>query len=103
MAKKRATPKHIPAIAVTAQRAARLYRLVTLLAAGPQSRNAIRKALRVDVRGFYRDLGLLRDSGIRVPLRDGYYALSMAATTAYARLPFPDPHLNLGDARQLAH
>lgn len=102
MAKKRATRSKTPAIAVTAQRAARLYRLVTLLAAGPQTRDAIRKALRMDVRGFYRDLGLLRQSGINVPLRDGQYILSRAATTAYARLPFPDPHLNLGEARQLA-
>jgi hypothetical protein len=102
MAKKRALRKKMPAIAVTAQRAARLYRLVTLLAGGPQTRDAIRKSLRVDVRGFYRDLGLLRQSGIHVPLRDGHYALNMAPTTAYARLPFPDPHLNLGEARQLA-
>ncbi len=102
MAKKRATRSKTPAIAVTAQRAGRLYRLVTLLAAGPQTRDAIRKALRMDVRGFYRDLGLLRESGIHVPLRDREYVLNMPATTAYARLPFPDPHLNLGEARQLA-
>jgi hypothetical protein len=102
MAKMRNPRPSTPATTVTAQRAARLHRLVTLLAAGPQTREAIRKRMRMDVRSFYRDLELLRTAGIKVPLRDRHYVLNMGAATAYARLPFPDPHLSLGDAQQLA-
>ncbi len=102
MAKKRTARASPAATTVTALRAARLHRLVTLLAAGPQTRDALRKRMRMDVRSFYRDLELLRTAGIKVPLRERRYELSMDAATAYRLLPFPDPHLNLGDAQQLA-
>jgi len=88
--------------AVTPERAARLYRLLRLLAAGPQSRATLARRLRLDVRGFYRDLELLRAAGIELELHEGHYRLSEAAAVAVARLPFPDPHLNLGEAVQLA-
>jgi hypothetical protein len=102
MAKKRKSRPKTEAVAVTAERAARLYRLVALLAAAPQTREALRKQMRVDVRSFYRDLWLLRQSGIKVHLRERRYVLKVAPATAYARLPFPDPHLDLGEAQQLA-
>jgi hypothetical protein len=35
-------------------------------------------------------------------LRDHRYALTEPAGEAIARLPFPDPRLTLGEARQLA-
>lgn len=87
---------------VTADRAARLYRLLRLLGEGPQSRAALTRRLRLDVRGFYRDLELLRAAGIDVPLEGGRYSLTGRLDQAVARLPFPDPHLTLGEAVLIA-
>jgi predicted DNA-binding transcriptional regulator YafY len=102
MAKKGTTPGRSSAKAVTADRAARLYRLLKLLEDGPHTREELTRQLRLDVRGFYRDLELLRECGIHLALRDHHYSLPGAAGDAVARLPFPDPHLNLGEAQQLA-
>ena len=102
MARKRTTRPAALARTVTAERAARLYRLLQLLGKGPQSREALTRRLRLDVRGFYRDLELLRASGIDVPLREGRYTLQEKVDQATARLPFPDPRLTLGEASQLA-
>ena len=99
MSKKRA--EQSPA-SVTAERAGRLFRMLTLLAAGPQARTTLTRRLRLGVRGFYRDLEVLRDAGIRVALSNGKYALLEDAAAALERLPFPDPGLTLGEARQLA-
>jgi hypothetical protein len=65
-------------------------------------RDAIARKLGLDIRGFYRDLGLLRTSGISVRLTRGRYKLDGELEEAVARLPFPDPLLTLGEARQLA-
>lgn len=104
MAKKRKTPaKPISAtVSVTPERFVRLYRMVKLLADGAQSREAIARRLRLDVRGFYRDLDLLRSSGLTVTLLSGRYTLEQDAEEAMALLPFPDPRLTLGAARALA-
>jgi predicted DNA-binding transcriptional regulator YafY len=102
MAKKPRTRPGPEPRAVSAERAARLYRLLQLLRGGPQTRLALTRRLRLDIRGFYRDLELLRDSGIRVSLREGRYALADPVAQAVPRLPFPDPHLTLGEATQLA-
>ncbi len=101
MAKKR-SQRAAPARAVTAERAARLYRLLQLLGKGPQTRAALARHLRLDVRGFYRDLELLRAAGIAVGLETRRYVLEQPLDQALARLPFPDPHLTLGEAQQLA-
>jgi predicted DNA-binding transcriptional regulator YafY len=102
MAKKRTTRPTPASGAVTAERAARLYRLLQLLADGPQSRGMLARRLRLDVRGFYRDLELLRAAGINLPLVDGKYTLEEDVDRAVDRLPFPDPLLTLGEARALA-
>jgi hypothetical protein len=102
MARKRATEAAAPSKTVTAERAARLYRLLKLLGVGPQSRAALTRRLRLDVRGFYRDLELLRTAGIELPLVTGRYTLNDKVADAVARLPFPDPRLTLGEAGQLA-
>jgi predicted DNA-binding transcriptional regulator YafY len=103
MAKKRKTPtKTTPATGVTPERFLRLYRMVRLLAGGPRTREAIARRLRLDVRGFYRDLDLLRSSGVAVTLETGRYTLTQSADDALAHLPFPDPHLTLGEAHALA-
>jgi predicted DNA-binding transcriptional regulator YafY len=101
MAKKRSAPL-APAHTVTADRAARLYRLLTLLGEGPQSRSGITRRLRLGIRGFYRDLEVLRIVGIVVELIKGRYTLKQAVGKSLDQLPFPDPALNLGEARQLA-
>jgi len=98
--KRQSRPKK--AQAVTAQRAGRLCKLLRLLGAGPQTRSALARRLRIDVRGFYRDLDLLRRAGIPVVLEESRYRLDENASAAIARLPFPDPHLTLGEAMQLA-
>jgi hypothetical protein len=109
MAKKRAAspkaPKPAPGTerpAVTAERFVRLHRLLHFLAAGPQTRARITRQFKLDVRAFYRELELLRGSGIGVTLAEGRYGLAEDVDEAAARLPFPDPHLTLGEASQLA-
>src|SRR5689334_9198764 len=82
---------------VSAERAERLYRLLQLLGSGPQTRASVIRRLRLDVRGFYRDLELLRAAGIGVPLRDRHYTLEESVAVATSRLPLPDPHLTLGE------
>lgn len=103
MAKRRASQLEAPAgKAVTAERAARLYRLLKLLGGRARTRSFLTRQLRLDIRGFYRDLELLRSAGIDLPLVEGRYTLDEAVGTAVARLPFPDPRLTLGEATQLA-
>jgi predicted DNA-binding transcriptional regulator YafY len=100
MAKKR---KETPAAkTVTANRAGRLFRLLTLLGKGPQTRAGLTRRLKVGVRDFYRDLVVLNKVGIEVILEDGRYLLAEESAQAIDRLPFPDPGLTLGEARQLA-
>ncbi len=111
MAKKR-TPRPQPAkpapvvaearSSITAERFSRLYRLVRYLATGAKTREQLTRHLRLDVRGFYRDLEALRAAGILVALAEGRYGLLGPLDDVLARLPFPDAHLNLGEARQLA-
>jgi predicted DNA-binding transcriptional regulator YafY len=88
--------------ALTAQRAARLCKLLRLLRPGPQSRPVLTRRLGLDVRGFYRDLEWLRKFGITVVMEEGRYRLDDDADKVIARLPFPDPQLTLGEAMQLA-
>jgi hypothetical protein len=109
MAKKRTPPPPPPAPepaperpSVTPDRFNRLYRLLQFLGSGPKTRERLTRHLELDVRGFYRDLELLRAAGIEVTLTMGRYGLSEDAEDAVARLPFPDPRLTLGEARRLA-
>jgi len=102
MARKRTTTSKALPRTVTADRAARLYRLLKLLDAAPQSRDRLIRRLKFDVRGFYRDLELLRAAGIELPLVNGRYTLQETVHDVYVRLPFPDPGLTLGEAQQLA-
>jgi hypothetical protein len=100
MAKKKnaATPVHN----ITVERAARLFQMVSLLGRGAQTRAGLIRVLRLNVRGFYRDLESLRVSGIAVSLVKGQYLLADKLSVAIERLPFPDPGLTLGEARQLS-
>ena len=100
MAKKRQEPTSA-ATTVTADRAARLYKLLNLLGHGPQTRATLTRRLNLEIRGFYRDLEVLRVVGIIVHLEDGRYSLAEDLAGALDRLPFPDPGLTLGDVRLL--
>jgi hypothetical protein len=97
------TKKRADADAVlTPQRAARLFRLLSLLGNGSQTRISLLKRLKLDLRGFYRDLKFLRSLGVEYSSRNHRYALASDLDTALARLPFPDPGLSLKDALQLS-
>jgi predicted DNA-binding transcriptional regulator YafY len=87
---------------VTTERATRLYALITLVALAPRARQDLIRKLRMDVRGFYRDLNLLRAAGIELVMSEGKYRLDQTRASAYAMLPFPDPRLTLGEAREVA-
>lgn len=93
------------AVSLTSLRAARLYRLLTLLGSGPQTRGFLLRRLKLDVRGFYRDLGALRLLGIEITTTNDEtkYALEGDLDDALAKLPFPDPGLNVRDALQLSN
>jgi hypothetical protein len=88
--------------AVTSERFSRLHQLVRFLGGGPRTRDKLIGHLAVDVRGFYRDLELLRGAGIGITLQAGAYQLEGGLEDALALLPFPDLHLTLGEVRLLA-
>jgi hypothetical protein len=98
MAKKRALVIPPKSGSVTWERAERLHRLLQALSKGPQTRTALMRRLRLDLRGFYRDLETLRQAGIELRFVDERYLLAGKVQDAVARLPFPDPHLTLGEA-----
>lgn len=104
MARKRAptSPTAPDRSGVTPDRFARLVRMLRLLAERPLTRDALTRRLSLDIRGFYRDLGLARDAGVAVDLTGGCYRLSGDLEVALGLLPFPDPHLTLAEARVLA-
>jgi hypothetical protein len=87
---------------ITHERAARLVALVRLLGRGPKTRSGLIRALRLNIRGFYRDFEVLRAAGVSVALVKNQYVLEDQLAEALERLPFPDPGLTLGEARQLA-
>lgn len=87
---------------VTSPRAARLVRLLVILSKGAQTRPALMRQLKLDLRGFYRDLVLVRDAGVAVVFEDGRYHLRDKLEDAIAKLPCPDPGLTLGEAAQVA-
>jgi predicted DNA-binding transcriptional regulator YafY len=101
MAKQRAKSKSSSERSVTAERAQRLHRLLHLIANTPQTRSSLTKRLKLDVRGFYRDLEVLREAGIEVLMNAGKYVLEINFKDAVNLLPFPDPHLTLGEAAVL--
>jgi predicted DNA-binding transcriptional regulator YafY len=88
--------------AVTADRVARLYPLLAILSNRASGRMALLRQMRMNQRGFYRDIEFLRSLGIEVITADSRYSLEMDFEDALARLPFPDPHLKLGQAIVLA-
>ena len=101
MGRKRSAPAPVM---LTAPRAARLYKLLSLLGDGPYPRRVLLSRLKIDVRGFYRDLEVLREVGIAIALRsDNKYALPLSLEDSLGRLPFPDPGLSVRDVLQLCN
>ena len=91
-----------PSVQITLQRAARLHRLVRLLAEAPRNRMAILTELRIGLRTFYRELELLKRCGVKVRQRSKLYSLSATAEQAEGHLPFPDPRLSFAEMAELA-
>src|SRR3954467_502050 len=87
---------------ITLDRYKRLCKMVNFLAGRAFNREALSRKLRTDVRGFYRDLLVIRQAGVVITLDHGQYALGEERGTALVKLPFPDPQLTLGEARTLA-
>ena len=100
--KRPAPHRRRPAVHITLGRAARLHRLVTTLADGPRTREALLSELGIGLRTFYRELELLRRCGVRVRLSKKRYALQSTAREAEGRLPFPDPQLSFAEMAELS-
>lgn len=99
----KARPTAAPAPGLAAARAARLCRLLRLLGERGQTRAALLRRLKVDVRSFYRDVEWLQNQlGVVIELQKDRYVLQSGAEEAIQRLPFPDPHLTLGEVQQLS-
>src|SRR4051794_18378876 len=100
--KRSSSGRRRPAVHITLGRAARLHRLVTVLAASPQTREAVLNELRIGLRTFYRELELLKRCGVKVQQKEKAYRLLSTAEQAEGRLPFPDPQLSFAEMAELA-
>src|SRR5690349_8615485 len=94
-ARRAAPPEPAERPGVTPERFSRLYKLVHYLGGSPKSREQLTRHLALDVRGFYRDLEVLRSTGIDIALAEGNYTLGGDLEDAVAQLPYPDPRLTL--------
>ena len=100
---KRVNPgRRRPSVHITLGRAARLRRLVVLLAEHPRSREVALSAIGIGLRTFYRELELLKRCGVKVLFKDKSYSLQVAAEAAEGLLPFPDPQLSFAEMAELS-
>jgi predicted DNA-binding transcriptional regulator YafY len=91
-----------PGVHITLARAARLHRLVTVLAQGPERREHLLQQLAIGLRTFYRELDLLKRCGVKIKLTQKTYTLRTTAEEAEGSLPFPDPQLSFAEMAELA-
>lgn len=91
-----------PAAHITLGRAARLHRLVMLLAESPRSREAVLGELGIGLRTFYRELELLKRCGVKILHKNKAYMLTATTSQAEGRLPFPDPQLSFAEMQELS-
>lgn len=84
-------------------RAHRLCKMLIALGHGPQPKEKLVRKLRVEERGFFRDLQLMRKLGIAVTATGNRYLLMMSFGEALSKLPVPDLKLSLRDALELSH
>lgn len=87
---------------ITRDRAVRVCKMLTLLSDGPQRRETLIKKLKLNERGFYRELEFLRSHGIAVDPDGNRYHLLCDLDSALAKLPVPDLKLNIREALLLA-
>ena len=87
---------------MTSERLARLHRLALELVHGPVDKTTILDKLTIGVRTFYRDLETLSEFGMPAIRTRSGYQLMAPESEIEEKLPFPDPHLNFAEARQLA-
>jgi hypothetical protein len=99
---KRSSVRRRPAVHITLGRAARLHRLVRLLAESPRTRDAVLSLLGIGLRTFYRELELLNRCGVKVQFKNKSYTLLSTAEQAEGRLPFPDPQLSFAEMAELS-
>ena len=88
--------------AVSFDRVTRLYRLLVALRDGISARGALAKRLKIGVRTLYRDIELLRRTGIDIGIDADGYSLPSEFEDAVLQLPFPDPELTFGEVQQLS-
>ncbi len=100
--KRSSSTRRRPAVHITLGRAARLHRLVMLLAESPRSREAVLGALGIGLRTFYRELELLKRCGVKIQHKNKAYTLMATAAQAEGRLPFPDPQLSFAEMQELS-
>lgn len=100
--KRPSTSRRRPAVHITLGRAARLHRLVAILAAGPRVREDLLTELGIGLRTFYRELELLKRCGVKIRLLKKRYTLQTTVEEAEERLPFPDPQLSFAEMAELA-
>ena len=102
MTRKKSTPAPVETeVTLTPERAARLYRLLYLLEAGPKTRSQLEKKLKVGMRTFDRDLEVLRAFEIGVDHKDKKHVLEDPAWKS--KLPVPDPNWTFAEAESLAN
>jgi hypothetical protein len=87
---------------LTQERARRLFRFVKMTEGTPRSRDTLMKKLKLDLRGFYRDLSFLRELGILFKADQEKYQLDMNWNQARALLPFPVPILSFEEVEALS-
>ena len=87
---------------ITRDRAVRVCKMLALLSDGPKHRETLIRKLKLNERGFYRELELLRSHGITVDPDGSKYYLMSDLDTALAKLPVPDLKLNIREALILA-
>lgn len=96
---KRKSPTPPP---LSTERAARLHKLLKLIAGSARPRATLLAKLSLDTRGFYRDLRYLRSVGVEIGTSGDKYLLVGDLDLARGRVPLPDPGLTLDEAHQLA-
>jgi predicted DNA-binding transcriptional regulator YafY len=76
--------------------------MLRYLATGQRTRDEIMTQFGLDVRGFYRDMEKLRESGILITVREHCYSLTKPYSKIVGKLPIPDPQLTFREAKCLA-
>jgi predicted DNA-binding transcriptional regulator YafY len=88
---------------VTVERASRLARLLKLTSTKtPKTRDDLILRLKVNVRGFYRDVKLIRECGVQLHAEKDKYHLTEDLSAAQGKLPCPDLGLSVSDLQSIA-